>query len=93
MAKKILISQLADFYKSQQEQLELDSSYCDESDIVRSIAKRKSPGVVIARANGIPFTVAKGTSILSVLDDNSSVCIGEIARKDVKIEIRQYVIK
>lgn len=94
MAKKKMVSKLADLYKSQQAYFKLDSSYVDESDIVRVITGcTESPGVVIARANGIPFTIAKGTSIMSVLDDDSYVSIGEIARQDVKIEVQQYVIK
>lgn len=88
MAKKILVKHLRLVYDGQEQ---TSKSIEDSTTFVTLIARKRSPGIPLARKKGIAYFVSKGDDILKI-DADKKTKIGRIAKPDVKVEQLEYSI-
>lgn len=88
MAKKILVKHLRSVYNGQKQ---TSGSIEDCVEFAAIIARKRSPGISLAKKNGIAYFISKGDDILKI-DADKKTKIGRIAKPDVKVEQLEYYI-
>ena len=87
MAKRILVKHLRSVYNGQEQPVSIE----DSSEFVDRITRMRSPGIPLAKKNGIAYFVSKGDDIMEIDADKKRI-VGRISKSDVKVRQRVYHI-